>query len=31
MSIYDEKCIKVKVRRFNGVIKRNFSGDEIPK
>ena len=31
MSIYDEKYIKAKVREFNGVIKTNFLGDEIPK
>ena len=31
MPAYDEKYIIVKVREFNGVIKTNFSGDEIPK
>ena len=31
MSVYDEKYIKDKVREFNGVIKTNFLGDEIPK
>ena len=31
MSVYDEKYIKVKVREFNGVIKTNILGDEIPK
>ena len=31
MSVYDEKYIQVKVREFNGVIKTNFLGDEIPK
>ena len=31
MSIYDEKYIKAKVREFNGVIKTNFLGDEVPK
>ena len=31
MPIYDEKCIKAKVRKFSGVIKTNFLGDEIPK
>ena len=31
MSVYDEKYIKAKVREFNGVIKTNFLGDEIPK
>ena len=27
----DEKYIKAKVREFNGVIKTNFLGDEVPK
>ena len=31
MTVYDEKHIKAKVREFNGVIKTNFLGDEIPK
>ena len=31
MFIYDEKYIKSKVREFNGAIKTNFLGDEIPK
>ena len=31
MSVYDEKYIKAKVRLFNGVIKTNFLGDQIPK
>ena len=31
MPVYDEKYIKDKVREFNGVIKRNFLGDEISK
>ena len=31
MPVYDEKYIKAKVREFNGVIKTNFLGDEIPK
>ena len=31
MPVYDEKYIKVKVGEFNGVIKTNFLGDEIPK
>ena len=31
MLVYDEKYIKAKVREFNGVIKTNFLGDEIPK
>ena len=31
MPICDEKYIKAKVREFNGVIKTNFLGGEIPK
>ena len=31
MPVYYEKYIKTKVREFNGVIKTNFLGDEIPK
>ena len=31
MLAYDEKYIKAKVREFNGMIKINFLGDEIPK
>ena len=31
MLVYDEKYIKAKVREFNGVIKTNFLGDEVPK
>ena len=31
MPVYDEKYMKAKVREFNGVIKTNFLGDEIPK
>ena len=31
MPVYDEKYIKAKVGEFNGVIKTNFLGDEIPK
>ena len=31
MLVYDEKYIKAKVKEFNGVIKTNFLGDEIPK
>ena len=31
MPVYDEKYIKTKVREFNGVIKANFLGDELPK
>ena len=29
--VYNEKYIKAKVREFNGVIKTNFLGDEVPK
>ena len=29
MPVYDEKCIKAKVREFDGVIKTNFLVDEI--
>ena len=31
MPVYDEKYIKAKVKEFNGVVKTNFLGDEIPK
>ena len=31
MPVYDEKYIKVKVRKFNSVIKEIVLGDEIPK
>ena len=31
IPIYDEKYMKAKVKEFNGVIKTNFLGDEIPK
>ena len=31
IPVYHEKYIKVKVREFNDVIKRNFLGDKIPK
>ena len=31
MPAYDETYIKAKVREFDGVIKTNFLGDEIPK
>ena len=31
MSVYDKKNIKAKEGKFNGVIKTNFWGDEIPK
>ena len=29
--IYDDKCIKTKVKTFNNSINTLFSGDEIPK
>ena len=31
MSVYNEKYIKAKVRKFNGVIKTNLLGDKMPK
>ena len=31
IPVYDEKYIKPKVGEFNGVIKTNLLGDEIPK
>ena len=31
MPVYDEKYIKAKVREFDGVIKTNFLGVEVPK
>ena len=31
MPVYDEKYTKAKVGEFNGVIKTNFLGDEMPK
>ena len=31
MPVYDEKYIKSKLKEFNGVVKANFLGDEIPK
>ena len=31
MPVFDEKYIKAKVREYNGVIKTNFLGDEIPR
>ena len=31
LPVYDGKYIKAKVREFNGVIKANVLGDEIPK
>ena len=29
--VYDKKYMKAKVRKFNGVVKTRFLGDEIPK
>ena len=29
--VYDEKYIKAKVSEFNGAIKSNLLGDEVPK
>ena len=31
MAVHDEKYIKAKVRKFNGVIKTNFLSNEMPK
>ena len=31
MLVYDETYIKAKVREFDGKIKTNFLGDEVPK
>ena len=31
MPVYDETYIKAKVRQFDGKIKTNFLGDELPK
>ena len=31
MPVHDEKYIKAKVREFNGAIKTNFLGGNIPK
>ena len=31
MSVYDQTYIKAKVREFDGVIKTNFLGNEVPK
>ena len=31
MPVCDEKYMKAKVREFNGVIKTNFLGNEMPK
>ena len=29
--IYENKCLKVKVREFNGSIKTNFLGNNVPE
>ena len=29
--IYEQKCLKAKVREFDGVLKANFLGNDIPK
>ena len=29
--VYDEKYIKAKVKEYNGVIRTNFLGNEVPK
>ena len=29
--IYENKCLKAKVREFNGNIKTNFLGNDVPK
>ena len=31
MPVYDEKYKKAKIREFDGVIKTNFLGNEVPK
>ena len=31
MHIYDEKYLKAKVREFDGKIRTNFLGNEVPK
>ena len=31
MPVCDEKYIKAKVREFNGVMKTNFLGNQVPK
>ena len=31
MLVHDEKYIKAKIRKFNGVIKTNFLSKEVPK
>ena len=31
MPVYDEKYIKAKIKKFNGVVNTNFWGDKLPK
>ena len=31
MSVYDGKYLKTKVREYDGVIKTNFLGNDVPK
>ena len=31
MAVYDQKCLKAKVREFDSKIKTNFLGDKMPK
>ena len=31
MPVYDEKCIKAKVKSFSGVVNTNFGGNKVPK
>ena len=31
MPVYDEKYLKTKVREYDGVIKTNFLGNNVPK
>ena len=31
MSVYDEKYLKTKVREYDGAIKTNFLGNNVPK
>ena len=31
IPVYNEKCIKAKVREFSDVIKTNFLSDKVPK
>ena len=31
MPVYNEKHLKIKVREYNGKIRTNFLGNEVPK